>query len=470
MKQFLDQDFLLKTETAKILYHEYAKKMPIYDYHCHLNAKEIYEDRKFESITDLWLVEGHAGDHYKWRAMRNNGIEEKYITGDASKKEKFLKWAETIPYTVGNPLYHWSHLELKNYFGVEEPFSPKNAEKIYDHMNEVLQTKTVRKIIEESNVYSLCTTDDPIDDLKWHKLLKEDTSFKTKVYPSFRPDKILNIDWDTFLPYVAKLNEVLGYEIKNLDDLEKGLLERIEYFHEVGCRVADHSLEVVVYKDATREEVDAVLQKALRGEKLTLDEAAIYRGYIIVFFGRAYHAHGWVQQYHIKALRNNNSRMMKLVGPDTGFDSINDGNFAPQLSRILDTLESTAQLPKTIVYSLNPVDNELLATLIFCFAEEGVPGKMQLGSAWWFLDQKDGMEKQIQALSNLGLLSRFVGMLTDSRSFLSYTRHEYFRRVLCNKLGDLVENGEYPNDIEFLGKIVEGICFNNAKAYFDSNR
>ena len=470
MKQFLDKDFLLKTETAKVLYHEYAKKMPIYDYHCHLNAKEIYEDRRFDSITDLWLVEGHAGDHYKWRAMRNNGIEEKYITGNASKKDKFLKWAETIPYTVGNPLYHWSHLELKNYFGIEEPFSPKNAEKIYDHMNEVLKTKTVRKIIEESNVYSLCTTDDPIDDLKWHKLLKEDTSFKTKVYPSFRPDKILNIDWDTFLPYVAKLNEVLGYEIKNLDDLEKGLLERIEYFHEVGCRVADHSLEVVVYKDATREEVDAVLQKALRGEKLTFDEAAIYRGYIIVFFGRAYHSHGWVQQYHIKALRNNNSRMMKLVGPDTGFDSINDGNFAPQLSRILDTLESTAQLPKTIVYSLNPVDNELLATLIFCFAEEGVPGKMQLGSAWWFLDQKDGMEKQIQALSNLGLLSRFVGMLTDSRSFLSYTRHEYFRRVLCNKLGDLVENGEYPNDIEFLGKIVEGICFNNAKAYFDSNR
>ncbi len=470
MKQFLDKDFLLKTETAKVLYHEYAKKMPIYDYHCHLNAKEIYEDRKFESITDLWLVEGHAGDHYKWRAMRNNGIEEKYITGEATKKEKFLKWAETIPYTVGNPLYHWTHLELKNYFGVEEIFSPKNAERIYDHMNEVLQTKTVRKIIEESNVYSLCTTDDPIDDLKWHKLLKEDTSFKTKVYPSFRPDKIVNIDWDTFLPYVAKLNEVLGYEIKNLDDLEKGLHQRIEYFHEVGCRVADHSLEVVVYKDATREEVDFVLQKALRGEKLSLDEAAIYRGYIIVFFGREYHAHGWVQQYHIKALRNNNSRMMKLVGPDTGFDSINDGNFAPQLSRILDTLESTAQLPKTIVYSLNPVDNELLATLIFCFAEEGVPGKMQLGSAWWFLDQKDGMEKQIQALSNLGLLSRFVGMLTDSRSFLSYTRHEYFRRILCNKLGELVENGEYPNDIEFLGKIVQGICFENAKAYFDSNR
>ena len=400
MKQFLDNDFLLKTETAKVLYHEYAKKMPIYDYHCHLNAKEIYEDRKFESITDLWLVEGHAGDHYKWRAMRNNGIEEKYITGDATKKEKFLKWAETVPYTVGNPLFHWSHLELKNYFGIEEVFSSKNAERIYDHMNEVLQTKTVRKIIEESNVYSLCTTDDPIDDLKWHKLLKEDTSFKTKVYPSFRSDKIVNIDWDTFLPYVAKLNEVLGYEIKNLDDLEKGLLERIEYFHEVGCRVADHSLEVVVYRDATREQVDEVLQKALRGEKLSFEEAAIYRGYIIVFFGRAYHAHGWVQQYHIKALRNNNSRMMKLVGPDTGFDSINDGNFAPQLSRILDTLESTAQLPKTIVYSLNPVDNELLATLIFCFAEEGVPGKMQLGSAWWFLDQKDGMEKQIQALSN----------------------------------------------------------------------
>ena len=470
MKKFLDKDFLLKTETAKVLYHEYASKMPIYDYHCHLNAKEIYEDRKFESITDLWLVEGHAGDHYKWRAMRNNGIEEKYITGDASKKEKFLKWAETIPYTVGNPLYHWTHLELKNYFGVEEVFSPKNAERIYDHMNKVLETKTVRKIIEESNVYSLCTTDDPIDDLKWHKLLKEDTSFKTKVYPSFRPDKILNIDWDTFLPYVAKLNEVLGYEIKNLDDLEKGLRQRIEYFHEVGCRVADHSLEVVVYKDTTREQVDEVLQKALRGEKLSFDEAAIYRGYIIVFFGREYHAHGWVQQYHIKALRNNNSRMMSLIGPDTGFDSINDGNIAKALSAIMNSLDSTDQLPKTILYSLNPSDNEVLCTLAYCFQKEGIKAKIQLGSGWWFLDQKDGMQKQMTALSHLGLFTRFIGMLTDSRSFLSYTRHEYFRRILCNFIGDLVENGEYPDDLEFLGKVVEDICYNNAKEYFDAGR
>lgn len=470
MKEFLNDDFLLDSETARILYHQYAKKMPIYDYHCHLPIKEIYEDRKFDSITDLWLVEGHFGDHYKWRAMRNNGVSEEFITGNASKKDKFLKWADTIPYVVGNPLYHWTHLELRRYFGINEIFSPKNAEKCYEIMNEKLKNMSARQIISMSNVDTLCTTDDPVDDLHYHQALKKDKSFKVHVYPAFRPDKAINIDWSSFVPYIKQLSKVVGYEINDLDSLEKALKERIEYFHCNDCRVSDHALDVVMYEDATREEVDEIVKKALRGETLTHSEIAKYRGYIIVMLGKEYAHRGWVQQYHIKALRNNSSRMMRTIGPDTGFDSINDGSIAQPLSRILDKLDENNELPKTILYSLNPSDNELLATLAFCFREEGVPGKMQLGSAWWFLDQKDGMEKQLTALSNLGLLSRFIGMLTDSRSFLSYTRHEYFRRILCNKLGNLVENGEYPNDIEFLGKVVEDICFNNAKKYFDSSR
>ena len=470
MKQFMDQDFLLQSETAKVLYHNYAKHMPIYDYHCHLPIKEIYEDRHFDSITDLWLVDGHFGDHYKWRAMRNNGVAEHYITGNASKEEKFMKWAETIPYTVGNPLYHWTHLELSKYFGINENFSPKNAKECYEKMNEFLKTHGARKIIEMSNVDTLCTTDDPVDDLRYHKALAQDDSFKVKVYPAFRPDKVINVDWETYVPYVKQLSEVVGYNNTNLEELEKALKERVEFFHESNCRISDHALDVVMYQKASKEEVNEITIKALKGEKLTQEEVAKYRGYIIVFLGRQYNEHGWVQQYHIKALRNNSGRMMRLIGPDTGFDSINDGAIAPSLSAILNALDETGELPKTILYSLNPSDNELLATLAFCFTQEGVPGKMQLGSAWWFLDQKDGMEKQIKALCNLGLLSRFVGMLTDSRSFLSYTRHEYFRRILCNEVGKLVENGEYPNDIEFLGQMIENICFNNAKAYFDSNR
>lgn len=470
MKQFMDENFLLKTKTAEVLYHQYAENMPIYDYHCHISAKDIYEDRKFESITDLWLVEGHFGDHYKWRAMRNNGVDEKYITGDASKKEKFLKWAETIPYTIGNPLYHWTHLELKKYFNITETFSPKNAEECYEKMNETLKTLTPRKIIKTSNVDTICTTDDPVDDLRYHKLLKEDKTFDVHVYPAFRPDKAINIDWASYIPYIKQLSEVVGYEINGVDSLEKALKERIQFFHDNDCRVSDHALDVVMYEESNREEIDVIIKKALNDISLTQSEVAKYRGYILIFLGKEYRSHGWVQQYHIKAQRNNSNRMMSLIGPDTGFDSIADGTIAKPLSRILDTLDSTNDLPKTILYSLNPSDNELLATLAFCFTESGVPGKMQLGSAWWFLDQKDGMEKQIQALSNLGLLSRFVGMLTDSRSFLSYTRHEYFRRVLCNKLGDLIENGEYPNDIEAVGKIVQDICFNNAKGYFDSSR
>ena len=467
MKEFLDKDFLLTNETSKILYHEHAKKMPIYDYHCHLPVKEIWEDRKYESITDLWLVDNGAGDHYKWRAMRINGVEEKYITGDATKKEKFMKWAETIPYTLGNPLYHWTHLELQRYFGINELLGPDTAEEIYDKMNEVLKHTSVRKLIENSNVDTICTTDDPIDDLRYHKLLKEDKSFKVHVYPSFRPDKILNISLPTWREYVNKFNEVVGYKIETIQDLEKALLSRVEYFDEVGCRVADHSLEVVMYEKTTEEEVNEIFKKALRGEKLSLSEEAKYRSFVLIYLGKQYHRLGWVSQLHLKAFRNNSSRMFKAIGPDTGFDSINDGAFASKLSGILDELDSTNELPKTIAYSLNPTDNELLATMIFSFAQGGTAGKMQLGSGWWFNDQKDGMEKQLTALSNLGLLTRFVGMLTDSRSFLSYTRNEYFRRVLCNFIGTLVENGEYPNDMKFLGKVVEDICFNNAKAFFD---
>ena len=470
MKKFLDKDFILNNETAKVLYHEYAAKMPIYDYHCHLSAKDIYEDKKYESITDLWLVEGHFGDHYKWRSMRNNGVDEKFITGDATKEEKFMKWAETVPYTVGNPLYHWTHLELKKYFAFNGVFSPETAKALYPKMNKKLQKMSARKIIEMSNVHTLCTTDDPVDDLKYHQLLKEEGKFGVRVFPAFRPDKVVNIDWDTFVPYVKQLSDVVGYAIKDLPTLEKALVERLDFFHANDCRISDHALDVVMYQEADSKEVNKIIKKALAGKTLTADEVAKYRGYIIVFFGRQYRKRGWVQQYHIKALRNNSSRMMREIGPDTGFDSINDGAIASSLSKILNKLDSTGELPKTILYSLNPSDNELLATLAFCFAESGVPGKMQLGSAWWFLDQKDGMEKQITALSNLGLLSKFVGMLTDSRSFLSYTRHEYFRRILCNKIGELVENGEYPNDIEFLGKVVQDICFNNAKAYFDSHR
>ncbi len=305
MKQFMDENFLLQTKTAQILYHDYAENMPIYDYHCHISAKDIYEDRKFDSITDLWLVEGHFGDHYKWRAMRNNGVDEKYITGDASKKDKFLKWAETIPYTIGNPLYHWTHLELKKYFGITEPFSLKNAEQCYDKMNEILKTLTARKIIKNSNVDTICTTDDPVDDLKYHKLLKEDKSFDVHVYPSFRPDKVINIDWSSYVPYIKQLSQVVGYQIDGIKSLEKALKERIEYFHINNCRVSDHALDVVMYENSTEEEIDLIIKKALNNEKLNNEEIAKYRGHIIVFLGKQYHRLGWVQQYHIKALRNN---------------------------------------------------------------------------------------------------------------------------------------------------------------------
>ncbi len=467
MKKFLDQDFLLENETAKVLYHKYAENMPIFDYHCHIPAKDIYEDRKFDNLTQVWLVDGHFGDHYKWRSMRQSGVSEEYITGDKSPEEKFMKYAEMIPYAIGNPLYHWTHLELKKYFGITKQLSPATAKEIYDECNEKLKTLTARKFIEMSNVKTICTTDDPVDSLEWHLKMKEDKTMNFTVLPAFRPDKGINIELDYFfIPWIKQLSKVVGYEIKTLSDFEKAMAERIAFFDSVGCVVSDHALDVVMYEPATKEEVEAVFVKGLNGEKLTESEIAKYKGYMLLYLGRLYNKYGWAQQYHIGALRNNSKRALKNLGADTGFDAIEDQTFASKLSAILGNLDETDELPKTILYCLNPRDNEVLATIMNCFQHEGIQGKMQFGSGWWFNDQKYGMETQMNALCSVALISKFVGMLTDSRSFLSYPRHEYFRRLLCNKFGKLIEDGEYPNDIEFVGKVVQDICYNNAVNYF----
>lgn len=462
MKNFMDKDFVLKNQTAVTLYENYAKDMPIFDFHCHLPVEEIYNDRKFGSITECWL----GGDHYKWRLMREMGIDESYMTGDKDDYEKFLKYAEVIPYAIGNPILHWTHMELKRYFGIDEVLSPKTAKEIFDKCNEKLQTLTARKMITMSGVKKLFTTDDPIDDLHYHKLLKDDKTFDVEVYPAFRPDKAINIELPTYVPYIGKLAEAAGTEINGIDSLCDALTSRIEYFDSVGCVCSDHALDVVMFMPADRDTVDGIVKKALAGENLTREEIEQYKGYILVHLGKQYARLHWVQQYHIGALRNNSRRYMSMLGPDTGFDAIEDQTFAKKLALLLDTLDSTDELPKTILYCLNPRDNEVLAAMINCFQHAGVVGKMQFGSAWWFNDQKDGMERQLMALSQLGLVSKFVGMLTDSRSFLSYTRHDYFRRILCNMFGTLIEEGEYPDDVEFAGQIVKDICYNNAVNYF----
>ena len=465
MKEFLNDDFLLDTETAKILYHDYAEKMPIFDFHCHLSCREIYEDKKFRSITEAWL----GGDHYKWRLLREFGVDESYVTGDKPDREKFRKYAEIIPYTIGNPIYHWTHLELRRFFGIYDILSPETADKIYDEANEKLKTLTARQLIANSNVKTLFTTEDPTDDLKWHKLLREDKSFKTVVSTAMRPDKAINVELDGYKEYIEKLGAVAGVKIDGVKTLTQALENRINYFDEFGAVCSDHALDVVTYEPATENEVDLIIKKALDGQTLTKEEIGKYKGYVLVFLGKQYHDRKWVQQYHIGALRNNSSRYMNLLGPDTGFDSIEDRPFAKKLSSILNALDKEDKLPKTILYCLNPRDNEVLASLINCFQQSGVQGKIQFGSAWWFNDQKDGMSRQMEALMQVGLISKFVGMLTDSRSFLSYTRHEYFRRILCNKLGNLIENGEYPYDVPFVGKIVEDVCYNNAVKYFSKN-
>ncbi len=464
MKVFMNEDFLLDTQTAAKLYHEFAEDMPIFDYHCHISPQEIAENKKYRNITELWL----GGDHYKWRTMRMNGVDEKYITGDGDDKEKFLKWAETLQNCMGNPLYHWTHLELRRYFGIQELLSSKTAESIWERCNAMLQQEdfTARNLIRRSNVKVVCTTDDPVDSLEYHKTLAEDKTFDIKVLPAFRPDKSINIEKEGFIPWLLNLEKITDTKITTFQALKNALISRLEFFHQAGCRISDHALDPLIFQEGTEEEASIIFKKALEGEALTAEEVAVYKAQVLIFLGRQYRRLGWVMQLHIGTLRNTNSRMLKMLGPDTGFDSIGDWTFASELASLLDSLDKTDELPKTILYHLNPRDNEILGTIMGCFQGGSIPGKVQFGSAWWFNDQKDGMEKQLTTLANLGLLSRFVGMLTDSRSFLSYIRHEYFRRILCNILGNWVENGEIPDDMELLGKLVQDICYNNAESYF----
>ncbi|MDP4089558.1 MAG: glucuronate isomerase [Bacillota bacterium] len=464
MKKFMDENFLLSNETAVNLYQDYAKSMPIIDYHCHINPKEIYDNKKFKNITEVWLY----GDHYKWRAMRSNGIDEKYITGDGTDYEKFLAWAKTLSTAIGNPLYHWTHLELQRYFRIYDVLNEKTAPAIWEKANALLRGEgfRVRDLIKKSNVKVICTTDDPTDSLEYHLKLKEDKEFDVKVLPAFRPDKGIEIGSATFIPWVEKLGQVAERNIVCYSDFLEALEARVRFFHSVGCRVSDHALDTVVYAEASMEEAEEVFDKALKGQAISLEEEKKYKTYTLRLVAKLYHELGWAMQLHIAALRNNNTRMLERLGPDTGFDAINDEFVANALSRFMDSLERENSLPKTILYTLNPKDNYVLGTMLGCFQGDGIPGKIQFGSAWWFNDHIDGITEQMKTLANLGLLSRFVGMLTDSRSFLSYPRHEYFRRIGCNLIGTWVENGEVPDDLEFLGKIVQDISYNNAKEYF----
>jgi len=459
----MDENFLLTNDTAVTLYHQYARNMPIYDFHCHLSPKEIYENKRFKNITEIWLY----GDHYKWRLMRANGIDEKYITGNADDYDKFMAYAKTIPMAIGNPVYHWTHLELQRYFGIYDLLNEKTAKSIWERANEVINHDdfNVRNIIKKSNVKIIITTDDPTDSLEYHIKLKEQNEFDVKVLPAFRPDKGLGIEKEDFIPWLKKLEEVTGKEINNYDDFLQALEKRIEFFHTVGCRISDHALDYVFYQKASKQEVEKIFKKALMRQHLTKEEIDSFKTYTLIFLGKKYAELKWVMQLHIGAMRNNNTKMYKILGPDTGYDSISDFTIAYPLAKLLDALEVEDSLPKTILYTLNPAANYVIATMIGNFQGGKIAGKMQFGAAWWFNDNKDGMIEQMKALANTGLLSRFIGMVTDSRSFLSYTRHEYFRRILCNLLGEWVENGEVPNDIELLGKIVQDISFNNAKEY-----
>lgn len=465
MKAFLDQDFLLQSPTAQKLYHQYAAEMPIIDYHNHLVPQQIADDHQFENITQAWLY----GDHYKWRAMRAHGVDEKYITGNASDEEKFMKWAETVPFTMRNPLYHWTHLELQRYFGVTEVLNSTSAKRIYDHCAALLKTPeySVKNLLLKMNVKVLCTTDDPIDDLGYHKKIKA-SGYAIKVLPTFRPDKAMAVDdVATFNAYVKSLAQVVGYGIQDLSTYKKAIGERHDYFHACGGRLSDHGLEHIYAEDYTEEQIAKIFGQLVSGANVSDHEKWQFKSAMLVYFAHLDHAKGWTQQFHLGALRNNNARLLGSLGPDTGFDSIGDFEQAKPLSKFLNHLDSTNQLAKTILYNLNPGDNELLATMTGNFQDGTIVGKMQFGSGWWFLDQKDGMERQINALSNMGLLSHFVGMLTDSRSFLSFPRHEYFRRILCNLMGQDVENGELPADIEWLGKLVKDISYTNASEFFN---
>ncbi|MGN1142575.1 MAG: glucuronate isomerase [Oliverpabstia sp.] len=467
MKAFMDEDFILSTETAKKLYHEYAETMPILDYHCHLNPKEIYENKKYDNITQVWL----GGDHYKWRQMRSNGVEEKYITGDATDREKFQKWAETLEMAIGNPLYHWSHLELKRYFGYDGYLNGETAEEVWNICNEQLrgEGRAPRDLIKMSNVTLVCTTDDPADSLEWHKKLAEDETFDVQVLPAWRPEKAMNMAKPDYLDYLAKLSEVSGVKVDSFASLIEALKVRMEFFASMGCTISDHSLDYVMYQPATTEEVEAIFAKRLAGEPVSTVEKKQFETAFMIAMGKEYHKKNWVMQLHYGVKRDNNQRIAGTLGPDTGVDCIN--NFAPssEMADYLNALAVTDELPKTILYSLNPCDNASIGTIIGCFQDSSAIGKIQQGSAWWFNDNKTGMQEQMISLANLGLLGNFIGMLTDSRSFLSYTRHEYFRRIMCDLIGGWVENGEYPADYKALEKIVKGISYNNAVRYFGFN-
>jgi len=464
MKAFMDKDFILQTETAQKLYHEYAAVAPIIDYHCHINPKEIAEDRKFENITQVWL----GGDHYKWRFMRSCGVDEKYITGDSSDYEKFCKWAECVGKAIGNPLFHWSHLELQRYFGYNGHLNAKTADEVWNICNAKLQedSMSVRNIIKQSNVRFIGTTDDPIDTLEWHQKIKADDSFDVVVAPSWRPDKAMNIEKPDFADYIAKLAVAADMPITTFAEEKAALAKRMEFFNENGCKVSDHALEYVMYVPATDEEIEAIFAKRMSGEVVTRDEELAFKTAFMIYMGQMCNKLDWGMQLHYGCKRDNNKFMYDKMGPDTGFDCIN--NYAPsaQLADFLNALIATNELPRTVIYSLNPNDNQAIGTILGCFQDSTAVAKIQQGSAWWFNDHKVGMEDQMISLANLGNLSGFVGMLTDSRSFLSYTRHEYFRRILCNLIGNWVENGEYPADFDMLGEIVSNISYYNAKNYF----
>lgn len=463
IKEFLCDDFLLENEVAEELYHDFAEGLPIIDYHCHLDPKDLANNRQFNNLTEIWL----EGDHYKWRAMRTNGVDERFITGNATPEEKFQQWAATVPFTLRNPLYHWTHLELRRYFDINKLLNEDSADSILSAANSQLNTQayTTRSILQKMNVEVVCTTDDPIDSLEHHITLRE--GFNIKVLPTFRPDKAYAVeDVPSYILYMEKLSDTSNITINSFDALISALSTRVAYFHEIGGRLADHGLEQLYFQKTSYEEVKRLFLKVMGGSALTLEESHQFKCAVLLELSKIYHRYGWTQQFHLGALRNNSARMLKTLGPDTGFDSIGDFSQASALAGFLNQLDSTDQLAQTILYNLNPSDNEVMATMIGNFNDGSTPGKIQFGSGWWFLDQKDGMERQINALSNMGLLSRFVGMLTDSRSFMSYPRHEYFRRILCNLLGKDVVNGELPHDIELLGSMVKNICYHNANNYF----
>lgn len=463
---FINDDFLLENKQAVILYHYYAKDMPIIDYHCHLPPDEIASNRNFENITRIWLY----GDHYKWRAMRAAGVPEKYITGGASDKDKFLAWARTVPQTLANPLYHWTHLELVRYFGITELLNEDSAERVWAECNEKLSEPALstRGILKRMNVHVVCTTDDPVDSLEHHKQIAGDSNFDLPVLPAFRPDKAIAVgEPGSFNEWVDKLESCTDSKINSYEDFLGAIRERHRFFHDLGCRVSDHGIDKAYADEFTNSDVNRIFDEIRTGNKLNPDDQAVFKSAMLYEFGLMDHEKGWVQQYHLGALRNVNSRMYDQLGPDTGFDSIGDFCLAAPLGQMLDRLDRDNHLAKTIIYNVNPNDNPVVATMIGNFQDGTIPGKLQFGSAWWYLDQKYGIEDQLRTLANMGLLSRFIGMITDSRSFLSYPRHEYFRRVLCNMLGSDMEKGLLPEDSELIGSMVRDICYNNAKNYFD---